>query len=344
MRVLKLLLVAGLVLAVSGTAGALTLQNGVQRAKFIDYTGLWRNGVPVPYPVPAGFVPINLGDENRAIFDASTVSLDGAPPITEFVGTAGTAAVAGEQLSGLFYDLWASGNFPAPGLNAPTKAYYQGFNPVTGVPRNPIVGNPLAAAAYAAGAGGRLEIYYDFGTTPTMTNFAPVNYAVNPPIGIGPTMWVPGAGVPDTFPSVNFGSANESLWAQLVFIPFPGQGVTVPVGTLVQEVLDVQGVSYGEGYCMFVGGSLAGSPPPVLGAMTAQYLLQSGGVPPPAGLRADFYVKFSINPFFVGAPPWLAVGDDPALWEVYVPEPFTMLGVFAGICGVGGYLRRRRAA
>ena len=335
MRVLKLLLVAGLVLAVSGTAGALTLQNGVQKAKFVDYTSLWRAGAPVPYPAVPGFVPILLGDENRAIFDASQVALEAAPPVVEFVGTPGTPAVAGEQLSGLFYDLYAMNNVPAPLPGVPQTAYYG-----AGVQRNPILGNPLAAAAYAAGAAGRLEIYRDFGTTPTMTNFAPVQG------GLGPSLWVPGgAGVPDTFPSVNFGSANESLWAQLVFIPFPGAGVIEPAGLLVKEALDVQGTAYGEGYCMFVGGNLAGSGPMVANAMLTKYLAQGAGVPPPAGLTADFYVKFSIDPLrpLGGAPPWLAIGDDPALWET-VPEPFTMIGLFAGICGVGGYLRRRRMA
>jgi hypothetical protein len=320
---------------VSGTAGALTLQNGPQKAKFVDYTALWRGGVPVPYPAVPGFVPILVGDENRAVFDASTVSLEAVPPVLEFVGIPGTAAVPGEQLSGLFYDLHAMFAVPVPLPGAPVTAYY-GTGP-GGVPRNPIPG-PVAAAAYAAGAGGRLEIYRDFGTTPTMTNFAPVVG------GLGPSLWVPGgAGVPDTFPSINFGSANESLWAQLVFIPFPGAGVIEPAGTLVKETLDVQGTAYGEGYAMFVGGNLAGSGQPVPNAMLAKYLAQGGGVPPPAGLTVDFYVKFSIDPLRVGAPPWLAVGDDPALWET-VPEPFTMIGLFAGICGVGGYLRRRRMA
>ena len=37
-----------------------------------------------------------------------------------------------------------------------------------------------------------------------------------------------------------------------------------------------------------------------------------------------------------------AAGDIPDL--SYIPEPLTMLGVFAGISGLGAYIRKRRMA
>ncbi|MCK4627258.1 MAG: PEP-CTERM sorting domain-containing protein, partial [Phycisphaerae bacterium] len=40
---------------------------------------------------------------------------------------------------------------------------------------------------------------------------------------------------------------------------------------------------------------------------------------------------------------WLVISDDPARTAV-VPEPITMLGLFLGIGGLGGYIRKRRQA
>ena len=40
--------------------------------------------------------------------------------------------------------------------------------------------------------------------------------------------------------------------------------------------------------------------------------------------------------------PWLVKTDDPVRGYGYVPEPMTMLGVFMGISGLAGYVRKRR--
>ena len=40
--------------------------------------------------------------------------------------------------------------------------------------------------------------------------------------------------------------------------------------------------------------------------------------------------------------PWLIKSDDPVRAYGVVPEPMTMLGVFMGISGLGGYIRKRR--
>jgi len=41
---------------------------------------------------------------------------------------------------------------------------------------------------------------------------------------------------------------------------------------------------------------------------------------------------------------WQFVSDDPALTNVVVPEPLTMIALFGGVAGLGGYIRKRRMA
>jgi len=330
MKYARFLVIAGLLLAVSSTASAITFLGVPQRAKFTDYTGLWRDLDgnapldPVPYPSPAGFVPVVPGDENRAAFYATQIFHNVLPAQSEFVDKPGTASTSGEQYAGLFYDLKAlNGGIPAPAAPVTLSSAALGRTPVPGAP---------------AGTGGVIEIYKDTGTTPTMTNF-------NPSPGMG--AWVEsdaGAVIPgrDSYPTVNQGSPNESLWLQLVFIPFPGSGIISPPGTLVNEVLDLQGTSFGEGYAMAVGGSYLSK---VIPNYMASHYAGKGFGPPPAGFRADWYLKFSIDPLGVGAGPglWLAAGEDPALWG-HVPEPLTVLGVLMGVGGLAGYIRKRRMA
>ena len=88
---------------------------------------------------------------------------------------------------------------------------------------------------------------------------------------------------------------------------------------------------------MIVGGTYA--PNIAIGARNASYA--SSGYAVPAGLSADFEIRFNIDPSDTGAPPWGAVSDDPVKFGI-IPEPVTMLGVFLAVGSLGGYLRRRR--
>jgi len=65
-----------------------------------------------------------------------------------------------------------------------------------------------------------------------------------------------------------------------------------------------------------------------------------------AGYDGDKVVDSGILTFTPGSTTWS--DDSGSAWEKVtgeaVPEPLTMLGVFAGVSGIGAYLRRRRVA
>lgn len=50
------------------------------------------------------------------------------------------------------------------------------------------------------------------------------------------------------------------------------------------------------------------------------------------------------NPFGPGVDDWLFESEDPINTAYAVPEPLTMLALFGGIAGLGGYIRKRRMA
>jgi hypothetical protein len=373
-RYLKLVLLAGLILALAAPASAVTLTNGPQEAKFNDWTSLYRVPPPPPQPVPpfmqpaprpgqiaepllhpggAQIVPIFPGDENRAIFDISTITPDVLPaPAPDFTGDP-----AVEQLSGLFYDLHSIAPAVPPAPGGSVTVDYGSLG------RNPVVAGSGTGIVPPVGSGGAIEIWQDVGTAST---FNPL--AANA-LGAGPLAWdeadslgLVGAPLghavgPDAFPTVN--QSGESLWLQVVFIPFPGAGLVgsgVPAGSLVRETFTNIGGSTsgsGSGFGMVVGGSyapmIAGFPGAV-GSQQGKYDdawdladdgLLNGSIGGPAGFRADLFVRFDVDPDELGAPPWLAVSDDPVKFAV-VPEPVTMLSALFGLGGLAGYLRKRR--
>jgi len=358
-RTLKLVTVVGLMLALTSTAGAISLSAGPQEAKFNDFTSIFRfpgtpdpvTGVPFPgsipprpgqlldpvqNPAPGSFVPVIPGDENRAIFNMTTITPDvsGAPG-PDFVGVPGV-----EQLSGMFYDLTPVVPIFPPVVGGSVTIEYGAFGR-----------NPLPIALVDPRVGGAIEIYLD--AAPGMSNF---NELSADPWGlgyIGPEAWdeadslgvnaaTPYAGR-DTYPTVN--TSGESLYLQLVLIPFPGAGIVgsgVAPGTLLRETLgnlagDERGV--GAGFAMVVGGSLGPFVAP--GGRNASYA--TSGYAVPAGLSADFEIRFNFDPSETSAPPWGAASDDPSKFSV-IPEPVTMLGLFLGVSGLGQYLRKRRLA
>ena len=359
MRSIKLITVVGLMLALTSTAGAISIGNGPQEAKFNDFTSIYRapgtidpiTGLPfagsvpprpgqtldpVPNPAPGQFVPVLPGDENRAIINITTITPDipGAPG-PDFVGIPGV-----EQVSGLFYDLTPVAIVLPPVVGGAVTIEYGALGR-----------NPLPAAVADPRAGGVIEMYVD--AAPGMSNF---NELSADPWGLGysgPEAWdeadslgvnaaTPYAGR-DTFPTVN--TSGEKLYLQMVFIPFPGAGIAgsgVAAGTLLRETLgnlagDERGV--GAGFAMIVGGSFG--PFVTAGGRNASYA--GSGYAVPAGLSADFEIRFNFDPSETSAPPWGAASDDPSKFSV-IPEPVTMLGLFLGVSGLGQYLRKRRLA
>lgn len=57
-----------------------------------------------------------------------------------------------------------------------------------------------------------------------------------------------------------------------------------------------------------------------------------------AGQRADLYLKMTTS--FPGSVDWTLTSDDDVA-GIAVPEPITVLAVFLGVSGLGGYVRRR---
>ncbi len=62
--------------------------------------------------------------------------------------------------------------------------------------------------------------------------------------------------------------------------------------------------------------------------------------------NGDLRVWFGGTAYDENATPgaWTSEGFDGVMTLTPIPEPLTMLGVFAGIAGIGGYLRKRRKA
>jgi len=350
MRALKFLLFAGLILAVTGTAGATNLNLGLNEASLSDASHLWNPPGATWTPVPGapywpGQSPLPaLGQENRAIVNLKGIEVVGSGNPT-WTGSAGTGTVAGNQLSGLFYDLAVIGVNPVFGGGGGLIGAYVSMGSLV---RNPLIPAVDDLDGDSAGAGmitgGVVEIYEDFGKTPTMSN-----YSVAP----GPGAWVmsdPTATVPgrDSYPAINqAGSPNQSLWLQAAFVdlanlnPFPG-GPPLPAGTVFAEYLDfVQGTGSGIGYLNVFDGSIESA----IGRGT--FGISPSGVPMDIRLRADY--AFSPNPGYnpginpTAAAGWINQSNDPADFWV-IPEPITMVGAFLGTMTLGGYIRRRMSA
>jgi len=60
-------------------------------------------------------------------------------------------------------------------------------------------------------------------------------------------------------------------------------------------------------------------------------------------LTADLRLQFDTSPNLLAGTDWLVTSDDPVKGNVLlIPEPLTMMAVVLGIGGLGGYIRKRR--
>ena len=60
-------------------------------------------------------------------------------------------------------------------------------------------------------------------------------------------------------------------------------------------------------------------------------------------LTADLRLQFDTSPNLLAGTDWLVTSDDPVKGTVLlIPEPLTMMAVVLGIGGLGGYIRKRR--
>jgi len=58
--------------------------------------------------------------------------------------------------------------------------------------------------------------------------------------------------------------------------------------------------------------------------------------------EGDLFIESDVVPYDAGLTDWVVTSDDPGRGYQVIPEPMTMLGVFMGIGGLAGYIRRRR--
>ncbi len=361
LKCVKFVVLAGLILAFTGTAGALSLVNGPNKGKYSDYGSFYsvptaggvdafgrpyQSGGPRPGQTyeplanPAGaFIPVFPGDVLRDTFLISSIDRDTLP---NPAGNDFNDSVA-EQLAGMLYDLELD-SFVRSNPADPTSG---GTLYLIDANTNGIVGRPVLS-------GGVIEIWTDLDPN---TAYNPVSVSPDG-IGFGPSAWdeadsfghVAGAFGhavgPDTFPTVN--QEGQTLLLQGVFIPFPETPFDpVPAGTLLRETvtgLTSNSTGEGSGYIMITGGSMA--PFIGVGGLDSKYIDDGGylgGGALPAGLTADLFIQFDLKPDEIGAPPWGNVSEDPFRFNI-VPEPMTMIAVGMSIAGLGGYIRKRRMA
>ncbi len=353
MRCLTWLLAAVALVALCVPAEAISLTQGIKIAKLTDRSSLYRapsGGSARPGQTqdplaPTGtFVPVAAGDDNRSVFDVTTIP--DSPPFEYVSGSP-------DQLSGLFYDLTPL-NLPAgPGVSTLSFG---------ALGRNPILGTPVGTHPtdlLPIATGGVLEVWLDAGT---VSNWDPT---ATGPAGSGPSAWDEAnaagtaagmgpnghAGAPDTFPTVN--DSGEVLWLQIALLPFPGAGVdpAIPRGTLLQETVDLLGSEAGSGkaFGTVVGGSFL--PNIVMGGLQSDYAadwdrvddgLVNGTLAPPAGLTAEFEILFDVDPDpALGTDGYGVRSQDPTVFRV-IPEPVTMTGMILGFGSLVGYVRKRR--
>lgn len=299
MRYLKLLTAVGLLLAVTGTAGAINIggtdiPNGPLVMKFINYD------VGVLYHVPDGLYT----GESTLNSKSQTGPLNGVAPedswgifkLTDIYNADQSVrywseATSTQEVTGIFWgerdtylDQTRTGGpstitqeIHGVGLNA---AFFLG----TPVNNFNFTGGPAATGSRAGGD----PVY------PTATD--------------GTLIW--------TFTSVP--GWNSDFPGDEFFTTFR-PNLTGPTST------SANGGFFG-----------AATAVPVLGTGIWNNLLNPDAIAPGVAARFDF----TGNP---GNHNWLVRSNDPVQVDV-IPEPVTMLGLFLGVSGLGGYIRRRRMA
>jgi len=362
MRVAKLLLVVGLVLAVSGTAGAVAIpftqawgapapgapvnMHAVNWAMGSVYTGFDLGGVPVPLGVyipaptlaktpPTGGMP---GEDGWGIFQIdqifkgnlvgvnNIVRIDPANPLYDIA-----TANGGVEIFGIYQgrvDLFVRFNDENGSgvLDAGDSQTIEFAGDAVDVYAQ-LLGTADAETTAFLGAA---AVIGDAGSSGRL--------ATGDYVGIG--FDSAGAALPAGVATLALTLAGETGYMgreAVAAIPVEGRATFFPSGLSGSGEVDIfYSVTGGTEVLTWNGGDFAGltdvgifTPTKVVGA-------------PYDG--ADFKIHVTdqaVAP--VGDYDWLVTSSDPITAAVIIPEPITMIGALMGLGGVAGYIRRRRS-
>lgn len=242
---------------------------------------------------------------------------------------------------------------PYPGTNG-------GLEDTWGIGRITRIEDPLGAAVWTPlGKGHQLNVIFyglqDFHIEPSATagntRISGVGLRVdiyNSALFLDPTGGTAARTAANTYPTVN----AEGQVLELSMISLPGFLFESGTGggEATEFVSDFNFVALkgsGAAFMEITGGasqplldgSFWGLPDAYpMGAINAGILGALGGY----DLVADVQLQFTTDDTSVAD--WLVESDDPMKMITAVPEPFTMLGLFMGLGGVGAYIRKRRMA
>jgi hypothetical protein len=325
-KFIGLLAVAVLVWVAAAPAEAVTLQEGENYAKLVDYSSFFNPATNTPGGIPDDWDDLDpttlVGAELRAIFYVTGIANDWSPFAPEYWTN---TATDGTSVTGLLYDLVvakvtvdADGSFKLE-LTA---------------------GGRYTSEAETAGAGGRIDMWVD-----TSPNFDHTG---------GPTLWSPsiaGHDDHDDYPTVSdvintTGTVDPgaSLWLRAEFVPTAMIDLTddgpsaddVPlIYTVTMDSSDWTGK--GKGFAEVT--------------INNTNLMIAGDVDFPDALSPVTGGDLSVvtNLTLAGSPTvfsgWQVQSNDPVEFYGYVPEPASMSLLVVGLVGsAGAYWRRRRAA
>ena len=311
----KLIAVVGLVLAVSGTASALSL-GGYRGPILIQYINYDMGATYTPqtiadgkaacnaaqvgtvtgsYTIPAGYTYAGEQEDAWAIFKVTNITTDNATPTTLW-----TDGQDGEEIVGMLYGLVDVGHF--------------------------------GPAAITVSDGYNLDMYVQ-----SDGQYSELNTGVSGPMGSG------GRVAFDRYEGVGYDAMGNALaGAELLLhadsvpgsMDFSGLFFSGETVSHTVSVVDAQSFLNASGGKWFDQGNI----------VTGRTWTQVPNSVPPNAVVADAYMVSGVVQYDTNeGGDWDYKSTDPVRMGYNpIPEPMTMFAVAMAISGLGGYMRRRR--